>query len=47
MRFVPPPYTPAQHRQSATGQAFPPGRFAVYLLVAAVLIYFVLTPGVA
>lgn len=47
MRFVPPPYTPAQLKQSTSGQAFPPGRFAIYLLVAAALIYFVLTPGLA
>jgi hypothetical protein len=47
MQFAPPPHIPAHTRQRAPLPSFPARRFTLYLVVAAALMYFMISPGMA
>jgi hypothetical protein len=47
MQFVPPPHVPEHAPQRNALPSFPAGRFTLYLVVAAALLYFMISPGMA
>ncbi|MCK9259149.1 MAG: hypothetical protein RBT39_00410 [Azoarcus sp.] len=47
MQFAPPPHIPAHTRQHTPLPSFAPRRFTLYLVVAAALMYFMISPGMA
>ena len=47
MQFLPPPHVPEHTPRSNALPSFPAGRFTLYLVVAAALLYFMISPGMA
>ncbi|WP_159099499.1 hypothetical protein [Parazoarcus communis] len=47
MQFLPPPHVPEHAPRRNALPSFPAGRFTLYLVAAAALLYFMISPGMA